>query len=160
MVTKGIPWADLPAKHRGQHEYVPAAEPAAELGEIEERSPLNDAKAILKRATFGMVSGSLAGASFGFVDVLRDTKAMSQRKKVVTTKVLQYTYKCGGIFAGYHAARKSLKLYEPCMSNEVNVATATGITMAPLIAFKALRPIAPYAVVLIILDCLNGINDI
>ena len=127
---------------------------------MEERNTVNDIKAVIKRATFGMVSGSIAGASFGFVDVLRDTKAMSQRKKVVTSKVLQYTYKCGGIFAGYHATRKSLKLYDPHMSGEVNVMTAMGITMAPLVALKALRPMAPYAVVLVLLDCLNGINDI
>ena len=152
--------ADLPAKHRGEHEYVPAPEPAPERGETEEKNLMNDAKAIVKRAAFGMVSGSIAGASFGFVDVLRDTKAMSQRKSVVTSKVLQYTYKCGGIFAGYHAARKTLKLYDPTMSGEVNVMTAMGITMTPLVALKALRPMAPYALVLVLLDCLNGINDI
>ena len=142
--------ADLPAKHRGQHEYAPIPETASDQGEIEERNLINDAKAIVKRAAFGMVSGSIAGASFGFVDVLRDTKAMSQRKKVVTSKVLQYTYKCGGIFAGYHATRKSLKLYDPSMSGEVNVMTAMGITMTPLVVLKALRPMAPYAVVLVL----------
>lgn len=40
--------------------------------------------------------GFLTGATFGFVDVLRDSKAMSAKTSVGTAKVLRFGY----MFAG------------------------------------------------------------
>ena len=41
------------------------------------------------------------GASFGFVDVLRDTKAMMAKSSVATAKIFKCTYIFGGFFAAY-----------------------------------------------------------
>ena len=41
------------------------------------------------------------GASFGFVDVLRDTKAMMAKSSVATAKIFKCTYIFGGFFATY-----------------------------------------------------------
>ena len=40
--------------------------------------------------------GSLTGATFGFVDVLRDSKIMMAKKSVATAKILRYTALFGG----------------------------------------------------------------
>jgi hypothetical protein len=54
-----------------------------------ERSLSKDAQSIAKRALFGLVCGSLTGLCFGFVEVLRDTKAMTSKPKVATAKVMR-----------------------------------------------------------------------
>jgi hypothetical protein len=160
MVTKGIPWDDLPDKHRGitstteTHVNIPSPQV-----ELEERNPINDTKLVLKRAAFGLVCGSLTGACFGFVDVLRDAKAMTQSPKVASKRIMQYTAKFGGFFASYHCFRKVLKLYVP-QPPEMNVMSAAVLSIIPLVAVPSLRPMVPYAIMLIGLDALNGINDI
>jgi hypothetical protein len=40
--------------------------------------------------------GSLTGATFGFVDVLRDHKMMSAKKSIATSKILRFTTLFGG----------------------------------------------------------------
>ena len=159
MVTKGIPWDELPDKHKacGKPIDMPAA--AIPVEEPEERNVMNDVKGIAKRVAFGGVCGSITGATFGFVDVLRDSKAMSQNPRVATARIMQYTGKFGGFFASYHGLRKVLKLYYP-QSAEMNVLMATGISVVPLIVMPSLRPMIPYAIMLIGLDAINGINDI
>ena len=162
MVTKGIPWDDLPNKHKGEKTYVPPIKVQASEADVtkEERNAMGDLKALGKRGAFGLVCGGLSGAAFGFIDILRDAKAMSQKKSIATAKMFQYTYKCGGFFASYHATRKALKLYyDPNQSNPENMGMAAGLTVAPLITFGSLRPMLPYAAVLIALDAINGWDD-
>ena len=48
------------------------------------------------------------GASFGFVDVLRDTKAMMAKSSVATAKIFKCTYIFGGFFAAYQGTTSLL----------------------------------------------------
>ena len=54
--------------------------------------------------------------------------------------------------------RKLLYLYNP-QPPEMNMLTASFISLAPLLAVGSLRAMLPYGVMLIVLDALNGIND-
>jgi hypothetical protein len=42
----------------------------------------------------------------------------------------------------------------------MNVFTAAGCSLVPLAVVPTLRPVIPYAIMLIGLDAINGINDI
>jgi hypothetical protein len=84
---------------------------------------------------------------------------MSKKSTIATNRIFMYAGKFGGFFALYHGTRKVLKLYveQPA---EMNVATATALSTSPLIILPSLRPMVPYAIMLIALDAINGINDI
>jgi hypothetical protein len=60
-------------------------------------------------------------------------------------------------FASYHGVLKALRLYNPQQS-EVNIGIAGITTLIPLVAVGKLRPMFPYAVMLIVLDIVNGIG--
>lgn len=62
-------------------------------------------------------------------------------------------------FGFYHGMRKSLALYVP-MEPEMNVTIAAVTTISPMIVLPNLRPMIPYAVVMIIMDAINGLNDV
>ena len=112
-----------------------------------------------RRALFGLLVGSLTGASFSAINVVRDSNAMRQKTSVLTNTILQHGLKFGGFFASYHGIRKALKLYvdQPA---EMNVSTAAVATMFPLVVVPSLRPMVPYAIMMIGLDAINGIHDI
>ena len=157
--SKGIPWDELSNKNYNSNKEPEVVTPIPIVNEIDDRDFYKDISSISRRAAFGLVSGSLTGACFGFVDVLRDSKAMTKNPKVATKKVLQFTAKFGCFFAGYHGTRKVLKLYYP-QAPEMNVFTAASICVSPLIIIPSLRPMIPYAIMMVGLDALNGMNDI
>ena len=49
-------------------------------------------------------------------------------------------------------------MYNP-QPPEVNMVTASFLSLAPLVVVGSLRAMLPYGVMLIVLDALNGIND-
>lgn len=101
----------------------------------------------------------MIGASFGAVDVLRDTKLIVAKKRVAIEKVL----KCSGVFAAYfgayHGTRKTMKLIVP-ISNELNLIWSGVICITPMLFYRQFRPLVPYAVLLVAIDAINGLNDI
>ena len=158
--SRGVPWDDLPSRSGFGSKVVeisPVVEPPVE--ELNERDLIIDLKSIAKRAAFGLVCGSLTGACFGFVDVLRDARAMSKNPKIATNRIVQYTGKFGGFFSLYHGMRRTLKLYYP-QPPEMNVLTALTFSLTPLVAMPKMRPMIPYAIMLVGLDAINGMNDI
>ena len=62
-------------------------------------------------------------------------------------------------FGAYHGARKVYHLYVP-LSPEMNVGAAAATVLTPIMVLPALRPLFPYAAVMIALDAFNGLNDI
>ena len=61
-----------------------------------ERNYTHELEAIGRRFAFGLVCGGITGATFGFVDVLRDPKAMTLRADVVSKKILRFSAYFGG----------------------------------------------------------------
>jgi hypothetical protein len=55
--------------------------------------------------------------------------------------------------------RKTLKFYVP-LDPEMNVGIAAGSCLAPMALLPKLRPLIPYALVMIGTDVINGIDDI
>jgi hypothetical protein len=165
MGPRGIPWDDLSVfrdrSYGGVIERPPAPTPVddgtASSQEQLPRDLYKDADAIGRRILFGGICGSLTGACFGSVDILRDTKAMTARKNVATTKLLRYTGLFGGFFASYHGIRKTLMLYVP-QPVENNVILSSVICITPLVAVPTLRPLIPYSIMLIGLDAINGLD--
>lgn len=117
------------------------------------------ANQIGKRFLFGLTVGSITGLSFGVVNVMRDSNAIRQKSSVSTNILLQHAGKFGGFFASYHGIRKVLKLYVD-QTPEMNVATAAVLCTTPLVVMSSLRPMMPYAIMMIGLDAINGIHDI
>jgi hypothetical protein len=55
--------------------------------------------------------------------------------------------------------RKTLKFYAP-LSPEANVATAAASCVVPMAIIPSFRPMIPYAIAMILMDVINGINEI
>ena len=66
-----------------------------------------------------------------------------------------YAYSC--IYAG---TRKLLKYNIKGQSPEDNVMTSALLTLVPMTVFPQLRPLIPYGMLLIAIDCINGLNDV
>lgn len=62
-------------------------------------------------------------------------------------------------FASYHGYRKALHTYYP-QPMENNIMAAAVLSLTPLVVLPTLRMMVPYSVMLIALDCINGINDL
>ena len=62
-------------------------------------------------------------------------------------------------FGAYHGIRKALKLYVP-LAPEMNVAAAAAACFVPMSLMPTMRPMIPYGIMMVILDAVNGINDI
>ena len=105
---------------------------------------------------------------------------MTSKTKQVNSRIIRYTialggienlylfglnliclqnYICKGLFGTYHGLRKALHIYYP-QPIEENILTASCCTVFPLVAFNSLRPLIPYAVMLIALDAVSGSNDL
>mmetsp|Transcript_12065 Transcript_12065/g.16510 ORF Transcript_12065/g.16510 Transcript_12065/m.16510 type:complete len:160 (+) Transcript_12065:10-489(+) len=159
-MPRGIPWDDLPNRYtEGKPKPAPPVSASSEVETMKERDFKSDFFDIGRRCAFGVVCGTITGATFGFVDVLRDPKSMTGKTSVATKKIFRYSYLFAGFFGSYHGVRKSLKLYFP-QSAEENVLTSALICVTPLIFISKLRPLIPYGVMLIGLDAINGMNDI
>jgi hypothetical protein len=46
------------------------------------------------------------------------------------------------------------------MTAEMNVAASAGTILVPMLVLPPIRPLFPYAVLMIALDAFNGINDL
>ena len=165
-MPRGIVWDELPRPypHPANHsskENVEKQQTKKEIEtiEVKERNYARDFDQIGRRVLFGIVCGSLTGATFGTVEVLRDVKSISSKKSVATAKILRFTGYFAGFFGTYHGMRKVLKLYVP-QEPEENILTAAALSIIPLIAMPKLRPWIPYSIMLVALDALNGMNDI
>lgn len=106
-MPRGIPWDDLPRPYKVRTWETILEE--KRLSSINSQDSINkndiipmkrdyqrDFTMISKRIAFGMICGSITGASFGIVDILRDAKAVSGKKKDAMIKVAKYA----GLFAG------------------------------------------------------------
>jgi hypothetical protein len=62
-------------------------------------------------------------------------------------------------FAAYHGARKTLRVFVP-LSPEMNIAVAGLFSCTPIAIVPTLRPMFPFALVMIGLDAYNGLNDV
>eukprot|EP01038_Epipyxis_sp_PR26KG_P012962 gene12962-17378_t len=154
-----VPWDSLPSPYRSSS--LPSQDlqqPKQEEDLSETRDYKKDAIEIARRTGFGVVCGSLTGAAFGAVDVLRDHKAMTGKANIATSKMIRFTGLFAGFFGSYHGIRKTLQFYNP-QPAEVNVTAAGTVCIIPLIAIGSLRPMIPYAIMLVALDAINGIND-
>mmetsp|Transcript_34567 Transcript_34567/g.35242 ORF Transcript_34567/g.35242 Transcript_34567/m.35242 type:complete len:175 (+) Transcript_34567:161-685(+) len=172
MARHSVPWDELPNAYKKHQIARPKAETAI-VKPAEDRNFLKDTEKILKRFTFGLVCGSLTGACFGFVDVIKDPKAMTAKKIVATQKVLRHTYLFGGFFGCYQGIRHAFKLFvqEPHQHQEnliirnkqqeleTNIMISTILVTAPLVIVPSLRPMIPYGILLIGLDTVNEIKD-
>jgi len=158
-----VPWDDLPGtwkrknneQHHARSEVTVAVPNDAPIA----RNYVQELESIGKRIIFGAICGTIAGASFGFVDVLRDGKIMTSKSKIASAKIIKYSLSFGGMFAFYQGTRKFLKFNVP-LSGEENVLTSSIITLAPMVVSPYLRGLIPYGVLLILIDAFNGINDI
>jgi hypothetical protein len=68
-----------------------------------------------------------------------------------------YVYR---FFGSYHGLRKTLRIVLPEQAMEENLATAGVITITPLALVPSMRPMVPYAIMMIVLDAINGLNDV
>ena len=96
--------------------------------------------------------------SQGTIEVMRDVKAMTANRKLVTQKVIRYTTNFGLFFGAYHGIRRALTLYTS-QHPQANVISAALVTLAPLAVMPTLRPLFPYGLMLIALDAYNGIDS-
>lgn len=176
-MPRGIAWDDLPSPYtrfsKDRHKPAAAA-PAqeftvvdAEISDIpvvmtsDERLELYKAngKAIASRGAFGLILGGITGLVFETVNAMRDVKGMASRASIVTRQILRSSASFGGFFASYHIVRKSLNLYSPKQSMEMNIAIASLTASAPLAIIPSLRPMFPYGIVLVVLDAVSdGFN--
>lgn len=184
MPTKGIPWDNLPARigEKRESEATPSSLPNSSSSvqqsidisfadnqgdglpldaEEEKRDYQKDAISVGRRVAFGVICGSITGASFGVVEILRDAKAMRASKSEATKKMLRFSGLFGGFFGSYHGMRRILKMYYP-QSPEMNVATSAALCITPLVFLNRgkLRPLIPYSIMLVVLDAINGMNDV
>ena len=60
----------------------------------------------------------------------------------------------------YAGTRKLLKYNIKGQSAEDNVMTSALLTLVPMSVFPQLRPLIPYGMLLIAIDCINGLNDV
>jgi len=180
-MPRGIPWDDLPAGIGERRENPPSSSSSSSAlslsqtpqdinisageeitlnVEEEERDYKKDAISVARRVAFGVLCGTMTGASFGAVEILRDAKGMRASKSEAMRKVMRFSGLFGGFFGTYHGIRRVLKMYYP-QPAEYNVATAGILSITPLIFLQRgkLRPLIPYSVMLVALDAFNGLND-
>lgn len=62
-------------------------------------------------------------------------------------------------FALYHGTRKVVALYAR-QPPEMNVAIAGVVSILPMLASRTTRKMIPYGLVMIVLDAVNGLNDV
>ena len=99
-MPRGIPWDELPNvyhKDKGKLDNplnvnIPPVEVDITPKEVDYSK---DAVEIARRVAFGGICGSITGAAFGAVEVVRDPKMMKTGGNLATMKVL----KTGGMFA-------------------------------------------------------------
>jgi hypothetical protein len=162
-MPKGVSWDELPKwfgdplKEKDEFENAPKKDVwDVSNREVDHKKDVTD---IGKRVLFGTICGGITGATFGAIEALRDTKNLTGNSQLVKQKVTKFGGMFAGFFSLYHGTRKTLHLYVP-MSPENNVMTASAVSLSPVLVFRNLRPMAPYGVLLIILDCVNGMDDI
>lgn len=161
-MPRGIAWDDLPNPYlpgsaERRNRQSPTTKP-----KVEEKREVNlerDLTEIARRMAFGSLTGGFTGACFGFVEVLRNPKLMTGKSHEARNKILGFTYRFAGFFGFYHGMRKTLKFYVP-LDPEMNVGIAAGSCLAPMALLPKLRPLIPYALVMIGTDVINGIDDI
>ncbi len=121
---------------------------------------MKDLESIGRRIAFGGVCGAITGATFGCVDVMRDTNILMRGQASLATKtVFRFSAVFTVFFAGYHGVRKLIRITTPLTSQEA-VAMSTVASLAPLGVSASLRPLLPYAAFLIAIDAFNGIDDV
>uniref|UniRef100_A0A7S3HI91 Mitochondrial import inner membrane translocase subunit TIM22 n=1 Tax=Spumella elongata TaxID=89044 RepID=A0A7S3HI91_9STRA len=155
-MVRGIPWDQLPNRYEAKKVVVKKVEEAD--AEPHKFDFAKDSVEVARRAAFGAITGSITGACFGLVEVLRDPGAMSGKKATGTKKVLRFTYLFAGFFGTYHAARKVLQMAVP-QDKLTNIVTAATLTISPLLAVGSLRPLIPYSVMLVAIDAFNELSS-
>lgn len=117
---------------------------------------------LLRRAAFGMTIGSITGAVFGFMDGMRTVAAentvltnASQSAKV--RYVLQGTSRSafvfGGFFGGFQSVKYGIRVAFNDPSEVVEIVGAAALSMGALYSRPAYRAAAPYAFMLVAMDC-------
>ena len=117
---------------------------------------------LLRRAAFGMTIGSITGAVFGFMDGMRTVAAentvltnASQSAKV--RYVLQGTSRSalvfGGFFGGFQSVKYGIRVAFNDPSEVAEIVGAAALSMGALYSRPAYRPAAPYAIMLVAMDC-------
>lgn len=119
----------------------------------------NQLMAIGRKAMTGFLSGLIIGGAIGSIDVLRNVKMMTSSRNVATAKIVRYGYSFGCFFGAYHGLRKAIHTYYPLPAQD-NLLIAGLISLSPLVAMASLRPLLPYGIVLVVMDAVNGLNDI
>lgn len=72
---------------------------------------------------------------------------------------IRLIYHCSiRFFGAYHGSRKALQLAVP-LPKESNMITAAALCITPLVAMGSLRPLIPYAVMLVAIDAFNELNE-
>jgi len=169
-MSRSIPWDDLPIIYRKHVPQKTAIQEEVLMKPPEEKDVVKDFERVLKRSTFGLVCGSITGACFGFVDVVKDPKAMKAKAVVVTQRIFRQTYLFGGFFAFYQGTREACKRFiqysdtpqtpqQLQQALEVNIVSSTVVCITPLIFVGSLRPMIPYGLLLIALDTINEFKD-
>lgn len=78
---------------------------------------------------------------------------------VYCVQLLVYLTHLVSFFGAYHCILQSAKFLNPTPNaTEMNVGIASVSTLAPLVTLPKLRPLLPYAVMLIVLDVINGMG--
>ena len=68
-------------------------------------------------------------------------------------------FRACSFFGAFHGVLQATNVANPGPeSHEINIAIASVSTLSPLVAVSKLRPMLPYACILIVLDIINGIN--
>ena len=93
------------------------------------------------------------------VEIMRDTKMIVAKKSVALAKITKYAGVFGLFFGTYHGIRKTLGYTAP-ISPELNLVIAGTTCISPLVITRAYRGLTPYAIMLVAIDAINGLNDI
>jgi hypothetical protein len=128
-----------------------------------QRFPFSSAE-LLRRAAFGGTIGSITGAVFGFMDGMRTAAAESQllQKASQTARVryvLQGTSRSallfGGFFGGFQSAKYGIRVALNDPGEAYEILGATAVSMGALLSRPTYRPAAPYAGMLVAMDCVQ-----
>jgi hypothetical protein len=187
-MPRGIAWDDLPNPYLKNDQNKPKEITERKTQADIEREYMarefnykNDLTAIGRRAAFGVAMGGITGACFGFVEVLRNTKLMTGKRNEATSKILGFTGRFAGsvcrfacfvclffliilflvfsFFGFYHGMRKGSKIYLP-ITSEQSVGVAAISCVLPMIVLPTFRPMIPYALAMIVMDVVNGVDDV
>ena len=153
------PWDDFDKKF--EEEELPSFK----LDTEEERTAMGDLRTLGKHMVFGGIIGGITGASAAGVELIRDPKAMSMGDpSIATSKVARYGGMFGAFFAGFHGIRHTLKLTLPVTGDRdteymQHSASATALTVTPMVAHPKTRAMVPYSLVLIVMDAISYYTD-